>query len=226
MAEKFRKEIRWVYNQRMPWLQIMTEAGLQKVGRLGTKRQGLWPSGLANNLPSKLARRGQVHNLRANNNWAESILREWMCYIYLWVCAADGRRGTSWSSARTPWILPSRNGAASSPSEATRSSWATSSLQHEHFHFLFFWLWVDPRSEIDLVSSKPELYFPQVLSFDGWHFNFICKFVHKLVINQFYPNPIPTTQNQNIWPETTVKELFSYFLFPSEPVILHYWWGA
>ena len=100
------------------------------------KRQGLWPSGLANNLPSKLARRGQVHNLRANNNWTESILREWMCY--LWVCAAGGRRGTSWSSARTPWILPSRNGAASSPSEATRSSWATSSLQHEHFHFLFF----------------------------------------------------------------------------------------
>ena len=100
------------------------------------KRQGLWPSGLANNLPSKLARRGQVHNLRANNNWTESILREWMCY--LWVCAAGGRRGTSWSSARTPWILPSRNGAASSPSEATRSSWATSSLQHEHFHFFFF----------------------------------------------------------------------------------------
>ena len=60
------------------------------------------------------------------------------------------------------------------------------------------------------------------LSFDGWHFNFICKFVHKLVINQLYPNPIPPTQNQNIWPETTVKELFSYFLFPSEPVILHY----
>ena len=77
MAEKFRKEIRWVYNQRMPWLQIMTEAGLQKVGRLG--RDGA--SGLANNLPSKLARRGQVHNLRANNKWTESILREWMCYL-------------------------------------------------------------------------------------------------------------------------------------------------
>ena len=38
MAEKFRKEIRWVYNQRMPWLQIMTEARLQKVGRLGRDR--------------------------------------------------------------------------------------------------------------------------------------------------------------------------------------------
>ena len=224
MAEKFRKEIRWVYNQRMPWLQIMTEAGLQKVGRLGRDR----------------ASGRQASQIIYPQNWLvgdkctiyeptiteQSLFWENECAIYLWVCGADGRRGTSWSSARTPWILPSRNGAASSPSEATRSSWATSSLQHEHFHFLFFWLWVEPRSEIDLVSSKPELYFPQVPSFDGWHFNFICKFVHKLVINQFYPNPIPTTQNQNIWPETTVKELFSYFLFPSEPVILHYWWGA
>ena len=40
------------------------------------------------------------------------------------------------------------------------------------------------------TSSKPELYFLQVLSFDGWHFNFICKFAHKLVINPLYPNTL------------------------------------
>ena len=136
MAEKFRKEIRWVYNQRMPWLQIMTEARLQKVGRLGRDR----------------ASGRQASQIIYPQNWLvgdkctiyeptiteQSLFWENECAIYLWVCAADGRRGTSWSSARTPWILPSRNGAASSPSEATRSSWATSSLQHEHFHFLFF----------------------------------------------------------------------------------------
>ena len=27
-------------------------------------------------------------------------------------------------------------------------------------------------------------------TFNGWHFNFICKFAHKLVINPLYPNTL------------------------------------
>ena len=116
LVEKFWKEIRALYNQEVPWVQIMIDCGAShRVSR--------------NRLLQKLATLRQVHNLWVQEwrNWGK----------YLWVGAAAGRTATSLSSAQTPWSLPTQTCGASSPSTAKQSSWVGSCLKIQSVDILF-----------------------------------------------------------------------------------------